>query len=152
MIGRYAGRTLYRDKVGDIYWKIGAVGSLAVWLVFALGDYRWAVWGVLFTAVTWRIGHAGVWVGDRDVLIVHPVWGSRVVLWDEIKRFVVAPFNQWMIVWVVTRSGEEVPCIGISSGRKRTQRVDVVAENLNALVRARASQEGAVTNAAGHRG
>jgi hypothetical protein len=85
----------------------------------------------------WQGAHAGVWAGQDDILIVHPVWGRRRVRWTDIDHFAVQPFKQWIIVWVITRTGQEIPCQGISSGRKRTQRVHVVVEKLNVLLRAR---------------
>ena len=102
-----------------------------------LGDYGWVVLGPVGALVSWQVGHAGVWVGPDDILIVHPVFGKRRLRRADIDRFVVRQFNQWMIAWVITRTGDEIPCQGISSGRKRTQRVDVVVERLNRMLRER---------------
>ena len=85
--------------------------------------------------ITWRGAHSGIWAGQDDILIIHPVWGRRRVRWDDIDRFVVAPFNQWMIAYVITQDNQKIPCQGISSGRKRTERVDVVVYDLNDLLR-----------------
>jgi hypothetical protein len=98
----------------------------------------------------WQGAHAGVWVGKDDVLVVHPVFGKRRVKLSDVERFEVQPFNQWMIAWVITRTGDEIPCRGISSGRKRTHRVDVVVEQLNAaLAKRKPSAALGSTNALG---
>lgn len=147
-MGAYANRTHFRDSVTGLWWKVCALLSVVGWVLLGLGDYGWVVLGPLGSLVAWQIGHAGVWAGQDDILIVHPVWGRRRVRWADIERFAVRPFNQWMIAWVITRTGEEIRCQGISSGRKRTQRVDVVVEKLNEVLRTRtAPQESVVPSA-----
>ena len=131
-IGAYKNRTHFRDSVTAIWWKVCVLFAALGWVLLAVGDWGWFVLGPLGTFVAWQVGHAGVWVGEDDVLIVHPVFGKRRVRLADVERFVVRPFNQWMIAWAITRTSGEIPCQGISSGRKRTQRVDVVVERLNA--------------------
>ena len=147
-MGDYANRTLFRDNVTGIWWKIGALLSIGGWVLVGLDGYSWLPGAIACGLASWRVAHAGVWAGQDDILIVHPVWGRRRVLWADIDRFAVQPFNQWMIAWVVTRTGGEIPCQAISSGRKRTQRVDVVVEKLNALLRTRASAQQHVVSGA----
>lgn len=133
----YANREHFQDNVTAIWWKLTALMSVLGWVLLALGDYGWVVLGPIGALVSWQIGHAGVWVGPDDILIVHPVFGKRRLRCADIDRFVVRQFNQWMIAWVITRSGDEIPCQGISSGRKRTQRVDGVVERLNGVLQER---------------
>jgi hypothetical protein len=133
-VGVYANRTLYRDKVGSLWWKASALLSVIGWVLVALDGYSWVALGLASGLAAWQGGHAGVWVGEDDILVVHPVWGRKRVPWADIERFAVLPFNQWMIAWIITRAGDKIPCQGISSGRKRTQRVDVVVEKLNAML------------------
>lgn len=136
-MGNYADRTHFQDKVTGCWSKFPLLLSALGWALTGLGDYGWLALGIACGLAAWQGAHAGVWTGDDDVLIVHPVWGRRRVSWADIDRFTVRPFNQWMIVWVVTQSGDEIPCQGISSGRRRTHRVDVVVQKLNALLHAR---------------
>lgn len=138
-MGVYAGRTHFRDKVTGYWWKFSLVLSALGWVLVGFGGYGWLGLGIACGLAAWQGGHAGVWAGADDILIVHPVWARRRVRWAEIECFAVQPFNQWMVAWVVTRAGDEIPCQGISSGRRRTQRVDVVVEKLNALLRAGAA-------------
>ena len=147
-MGVYANRTLYRDKVGGFWWKISALLSAVACVLVGLDGLSWLAGALVCGLFAWQGRHAGVWVGEDDILVVHPVWGRKRIPWAGIERFAVLPFNQWMIAWVITRTGEKIPCQGISSGRKRTQRVDVVVEKLNEVLRTRtAAQESVVPSA-----
>jgi hypothetical protein len=139
--GAYKNRKLFRDNVSSRVWAATVLMVVGFWLLVALDGYAWLPAAIVGLLVVWQVGHAGVWAGEDDILIAHPVWGRRRVRWDEIERFDVKPFNQWMIAWVITRTRGEIPCQGISSGRKRTQRVDVVVEQLNDILRERSSSE-----------
>lgn len=144
-MGVYANRTLFRDNVTAVWWKLTTPVACGLWVLVGLGHYAWLPGALAMCWVAWQAGHAGVWVGDDDILVVHPVWGRRRVGWAEIAKFEVMPFNQWMIAWVITTSGDRIPCQGISSGRNRnvmgtmrtdrTRRVDVVVAKLNAILR-----------------
>jgi len=142
---------LFRDSVGGIWWKVCAVIAIGVWVLVGVGGLSWLPGAIAMSLITWQLGHSGIWAGNDDILIVNPVFGRRRVPWADIEGFTVAPFNQWMIAWVITRNGGRIPSPGISSGRKRTQRVDVVVEALNDLLRthapAHAGGDGAVPTA-----
>lgn len=147
-MGAYRNRTLFRDSVTGIWWKVCALLTVGALALVSLGGYSWLVGAIATGFVAWQTGHAGVWVGRDDILIVHPAWGRKRVALGDIDRFVVRPFNQWMIAWVITRAGEEIPCQGISSGRNRTQRVNIVVERLNEILRTRTVARGAGSPAA----
>ena len=127
----YTDRKHFQDSVSGIWWKVGVLLSVLGVVLVALDGYAWIGLAIVPGLWAWQGAHAGVWVGAEDILVVHPVFGRKRVKLGDVERFVVQPFNQWMIAWVVTRTGAEIPCQGISSGRKRTQRVDVVVEKLN---------------------
>ena len=144
----YTNREHFQDSVSGIWWKIGVLLSLLGWVLVALGDFAWLALAILPGLWAWQDAHSGVWVGEDDILVVHPVFGKKRVKLADIERFVVRPFNQWMIAWAITRMGSEIPCQGISSGRKRTQRVDVVVERLNGALRDRPASQPAPSPAA----
>lgn len=108
-------------------------------MLVGVDGYSWLALALGSALVSWQIAHSGVWVGKDDILIVHPLWGRRRVRWADIERLAVLPFNQWMIAWVITCTDGKIACQGISSGRKRTLRVDVVVEKLNAILESRSA-------------
>lgn len=134
----YRNRKLFQDSGTTRVWKVSALVTILFLVLGFVGTSGQIVWFggvVLMALITWRGAHSGIWAGQDDILIIHPVWGRRRVRWDDIDRFVVAPFNQWMIAYVITQDNQKIPCQGISSGRKRTERVDVVVYDLNDLLR-----------------
>lgn len=138
-MGGYANRELVRDNVTGIWWEFSALFSVCGFVLAAVDGYSWLVLALGSGFGAWRIAHAGVWVGQDDILIVHPLWGRRRIRWTDIERSALLPLHQWMIAWVITFTSEKIPCQGISSRRRRTQRVDVVVEQLNAILKSRSA-------------
>jgi hypothetical protein len=129
-IGVVGRRRHYQDWATAIWWKVSLVMAAAA-LVGCIFSLAWLAGLAAVTLVAWKGNRSGVWVEDDSMRVVHPVWGNRRVPIATVDRFVIKPFNQWMAAFLITTSGEEILCAGITSGRKRTGRVDTVVAALN---------------------
>lgn len=129
----------FRDNVTGIWWKVGALFSVYGSVLAAVDRYSWLVLALGSGFAAWRIAHAGVWVGRDDILIVHPLCDRRRVRWTDIERFALLPCNQWMTACVITFTSEKIPYQGLSSGRRRPQRLAVVVKQLNAILNSRSA-------------
>lgn len=129
-IGVVKRRRHYQDSVTAIWWKVGVVMAAAA-LVGCVFSLAWLPGLVATALAAWKGNRSGVWVEGDSMRVVHPVWGNRRVPIATVDRFVTKPFNQWMAAFLITTSGEEILCAGITSGRKRTDRVDTVVAALN---------------------